>query len=90
MKTINNKLKELRLQNNLKQEEVAIWLSIQGACRISKWERGLAMPSVGNLFKLAKIYKVLPHVIYPELFREEELLTDQRVQEMIHTDQQVS
>lgn len=88
MKTINNKLKELRVQHNLKQEEVAIWLSIQCAGRISKWERGLAMPSVQNLFKLAKIYKVLPHTIYPDLFPEEDYNIPLEDPLPIHTDQQ--
>jgi transcriptional regulator with XRE-family HTH domain len=70
MKNINNKLKELRLQRGLKQEEVASWLNIQCTGRISKWERGLAMPSVQNLFKLAKIYKAIPHTMYPNLYSE--------------------
>lgn len=69
----HNKLKELRLQRGLKQEEVAIWLSPQCAGRISRWEHGTAFPSAKNLFKLAQIYKVIPHTMYPDLFREEEL-----------------
>lgn len=85
MKTINNKLKELRLQRGLKQEEVAIWLSLQCAGRISRWERGTSMPSVQNLFKLAQILKVLPHTIYPDLFREEDLAFPLGIGEMNQT-----
>ncbi len=87
MKTINNKLKELRLQHNLKQEEVAIWLSIQCVGRVSKWERGLAMPSVKNLFKISKIYKFLPRTIYPDLFQEEDYNIPLEDPLLTHTDQ---
>lgn len=66
MKTINNKLKELRLQHNMKQEEVAIWLSLECGNRICRWEKGQSMPSVPNLFKLAQIFNVYPHELYPE------------------------
>ena len=38
------------------------------ADRISRWENGTAMPSVVNLFKLAAIYEVMPHELYPELY----------------------
>lgn len=88
MKTINNKLKELRLQKGLKQEQVAILLSLQCTNRICRWEHGASVPSVKNLFKLAKIYDVLPHAIYPDLFPENNhnILLEESF--MIHTDQQ--
>lgn len=66
----NNKLKELRLKHNYLQGQVAILLNLQCESRICRWEKGVAMPSVENLFKLAKIYHVLPHEIYPTLIED--------------------
>ena len=85
MKTINNKLKELRLRKGLKQEEVAILLSLQCTNRICRWEHGVSVPSVQNLFKLAKIYEVLPHAIYPDLFPENDHNTPLEESLLIHT-----
>lgn len=90
MKTINNKLKELRLRNNLKQGEVAIWLNMQCENRLSRWEHGTSMPSVSNLFRLAQLYRVLPHTLYPDLFREEDLSLERGVQHTIDIDQPVN
>ena len=45
----------------------AVALGLDCADRISRWENGLNMPSVANLFKLAGIYKVTPQELYPEL-----------------------
>lgn len=71
MTPINNKLKELRLKQGMLQSEVAIALNLQCENRICRWEKGESMPSVQNLFNLAKVYKVLPHIIYPDLFLTE-------------------
>lgn len=59
-----NNLKALRLQHGLKQKEVPTLLGMRSEDRISHWEKGQAMPSVQNLFKLCEIYKVNPFEIY--------------------------
>jgi len=59
-----NKLRELRMKNNLTQKQVAKLLGLQCEDRLSHWENGLAMPSVRNLFRLANIYKVMPNDLY--------------------------
>jgi len=64
----NNRLKEIRLKRNLLQREVASQLNLQCTDRLCKWEKGLAIPSVPNLFKIAQLYHVVPHELYPELF----------------------
>jgi transcriptional regulator with XRE-family HTH domain len=64
----NNKLKELRKARNLTQKDIARLIDHKGAERICHWERGEALPSVPNLFKLAMLFKVFPHEIYPSLF----------------------
>jgi transcriptional regulator with XRE-family HTH domain len=62
---MENKLKELRKVHGLTQKQVAEFLGHKSEDRISHWEKGQAIPSVPNLFKLAKLYKALPHEIYP-------------------------
>ena len=64
----NNKLKELRLVNNLTQNDVASMLGFHTNERISKWESGTKIPNLVNLFQLAKIYEVNPTDLYPDLF----------------------
>lgn len=55
---MENKLKELRKERGLTQKQVAEMLGLKCEDRISHWERGQAMPSSKNLFRLAKLYKV--------------------------------
>lgn len=84
----NNRLKEFRLKKQFWIKDVARILNMQCESRISKWEKGTAMPSVENLFKLASLYDVLPHTIYPQLYPElqgDRLQTHRTVQEIIDT-----
>ncbi len=53
---LNKRLKEQREQLKLSQNDVAEKLHVSPQS-ISKWERGIALPSVEFLPKLAKIYK---------------------------------
>ena len=68
VKTVKpNKLRELRLKAGLTQTELAKALDFNDSQdRICKWEKGIAMPSIPNLFKLSKFYNVAPNEIYPE------------------------
>jgi transcriptional regulator with XRE-family HTH domain len=63
---MENRLKELRKERGLTQKQVAEFLGHKSEDRISHWEKGQAIPNVPNLFKLAKLYEVLPHEIYPK------------------------
>jgi len=65
---IPNSLRSRRKKAGLLQADVARSLGLDCADRISHWENGTAMPSIVNLFKLAAIYKVMPHELYPELY----------------------
>jgi transcriptional regulator with XRE-family HTH domain len=64
---IPNSLRSRRKTAGLLQSDVARALGLDCADRISHWENGIAIPSVINLFKLAAIYGVEPHKLYPEL-----------------------
>lgn len=70
MNHISNTLREHRKKANLKQSDVAHALGLKSTDRISRWEQGLTYPHVVNLFKLCKIYKVLPHELYIELLND--------------------
>lgn len=67
---IPNSLREKRLQAGMRQLDVAAKLGFCTTDRISKWEKGLAVPHIVNLFKLAALYGVLPHELYKGAFEE--------------------
>jgi transcriptional regulator with XRE-family HTH domain len=60
----NNTLKEYRLKAGLTQKQVAGKLGMQCENRLSRWEQGLAIPTVVNLLKLCRIYNILPNQLY--------------------------
>lgn len=62
-----NKLKELRLARNLLQKDVAKAIGLTSQDRISHWETGVAMPSLVNSLKLAKLFQVPVEELYWEL-----------------------
>lgn len=62
-----NKLKELRKAHHLKQTDVSAHMGFTGEERISRWERGQALPSLQNIIKLTQLFKVKPEDIYPDL-----------------------
>lgn len=37
---------------------------------ISRWKHGKNIPNIKTLFKLAQIYHVFPHEIYPNVWEE--------------------
>ena len=61
-----NKLKELRKTHKLTQKDVSTYLEFTGEERISRWEKGYALPSIPNLIKLSKLFKVHADEIYLE------------------------
>jgi transcriptional regulator with XRE-family HTH domain len=62
-----NNLRELRKGKGLLQIEVAQLLGHLNSDRVSDWEKGYAMPSVANLFKLATILNVSAEGLYREI-----------------------
>ena len=63
-----NDLKQLRKSAGLRQVDVAQMLGHTSADRISHWEKGLAAPSLVNLFRLSIIYGVAPEEMYRGLY----------------------
>lgn len=55
MNKIAKRLKELRIARNIKQSELAKYLSVDYRT-ISNWERGINEPSLDMVIKLAKYF----------------------------------
>ena len=53
---LKDKLKKLRIQHNMTQEEVAERLGFS-AQTVSKWERGISYPDITLLPKIAKMFR---------------------------------
>jgi transcriptional regulator with XRE-family HTH domain len=67
MQQIPNRLKRYRKVRGLSQTDVARILGVRNTSMISRWEKGLALPSTLNLFKLALIYRTMTDALYMDL-----------------------
>jgi transcriptional regulator with XRE-family HTH domain len=65
-KIIANNLRKHRRLMGFSQEEVKNRLNLQSTSMISRWERGITMPSGDNLLKLSILYKTLANQLYRE------------------------
>ena len=66
---IFNRLRKYRKARGLKQCEAARILGLADASSISKWERGIRLPSTTQLFRLAALYRVLVDALFIEVLR---------------------
>lgn len=71
-KRIPNRLWRYRKLAGYTQKEVAAILGIHDTAMISRWERGITMPSGEYLIKLSKLYTTLIDELYYELGKEYE------------------
>lgn len=69
LKKIPNNLRKYRKAVGLKQREVARILNLKSAGMISRWEKGVCLPSLLNAFKLAGLYCVLVDALFFPLIR---------------------
>jgi len=80
-KTVGRFIKNERERNGLTQSEVAKKLAYSSAQFISNWERGVALPPMDQLPRLALLLEISPRVLLDTLFRyQEELLKLQKRQ----------
>lgn len=86
---ITNRLRKFRKIMDYSQTEVAVFLGHKSTNRLSRWEKGHAMPGVKNLFKLSALYRVFPRQLYPELFEEiqVEVTRKQKLRHIRHSDE---
>ncbi len=54
---IDVRIKELRKEQKLKQDELAQLCHVKQSC-VSKWERGATLPDAEMIMRLAKVLKV--------------------------------
>jgi transcriptional regulator with XRE-family HTH domain len=62
-----NCLKKYRKARGLTQNEVAKVLGFKSTSMISRWERGLSIPSTMNLFRLAVLYRTMADALFIDL-----------------------
>lgn len=67
-KHIPNRLFKYRKLAGYSQKDAAHLIGLASATRLSRWERGLAYPSVPNLLKLCVLYSTLPTALYYDLY----------------------
>ena len=65
-----NKLKSYRRSCGYSQKKVARILSLADTSTLSRWEHGVATPSIVNVFRLSQIYRTLPQDLYDELWHQ--------------------
>ena len=53
-----------------KQKDVALLMNLRDTSHISRWEKGLSLPSTINLLKLSIIYRTFPNELYYNLLLE--------------------
>ena len=66
---IPNLLKKYRRVRGLRQKDVAMILDLRSPSRISRWEKGLCLPSLTNALRLAAVYRVMVDAIFPDILR---------------------
>lgn len=67
---IPNHLRKYRKARGLKQREAARILGFSDGSRLSRWERGLCLPTAINLFRLAAVYRTLVDALYIDVLRD--------------------
>jgi transcriptional regulator with XRE-family HTH domain len=65
-----NKLKLFRRCNGYSQKNVACILGLADTSSLSRWEKGTSLPSMTQVFQLARIYKTMPHELFIELWNQ--------------------
>ena len=62
-----NKIREYRLKAGLSQRKLAEMLG-RGRNAVSSWERGLTLPSVPRLLRMAKVLGTLAESLYMDFY----------------------
>jgi transcriptional regulator with XRE-family HTH domain len=58
------------MARGLKQKDVAKTLNLKSSGIISRWEKGICMPSSLNIFKLAALYRTMADALFIDLIRK--------------------
>jgi len=85
-----NSLRKYRKARGLKQKDVAKILGLKSASIISRWENGLSLPNLVNVFKLAVLYRTMPDFLFinlRRLLKEEVLKAEKSILQTKNQDQ---
>jgi transcriptional regulator with XRE-family HTH domain len=66
---IFNQLRKYRKARGLKQRDAARILGLADGSSISKWERGVRLPSATQMFRLAALYRTLVDALFIDVLR---------------------
>jgi transcriptional regulator with XRE-family HTH domain len=66
---IFNQLRKYRKARGLTQRYAARMLGLRDSSSISKWERGVRLPSAAQLFRLAALYRTLVDALFIDVLR---------------------
>lgn len=55
-KATGQRIRELRLQNHLKVEDICSFMGFESEQSVYKWQRGDSLPSVDNLYALSMLF----------------------------------
>ncbi len=62
-----NSLRKHRRARGLNQKEVSIVLGVKSPSMVSRWEKGVCIPKLRSLFKLAVLYRTMADALYLDL-----------------------
>ncbi len=55
-KATGQRIRELRIRNHLKVEEICSFMGFESEQAVYKWQRGDSLPSVDNLYALSVLF----------------------------------
>lgn len=67
-----NKLKLFRKSTGYSQKKVARLLGLSDTSSLSKWEHGITLPGLIQVFRLSKIYQTQPQELFDDLWNQTE------------------
>lgn len=67
LRKMPNLLRKYRKVRGLKEKDVARMLNLKSASRISRWEKGICLPSLANAFRLAALYRVMVDALFTDM-----------------------
>ena len=68
-KSIPNCLRKYRKARGLNQRKVAKIMGLKSSSIISRWEKGICLPSSLNIFKLAVVYRTMVDALFIDQLR---------------------
>jgi len=82
-KNIPNCLRKYRKARGLTQKDVARILNLKSTGLVSRWEKGICLPSALNIFKLATLYRTMAEALFYNLARTSKENILKREQEIL-------